>query len=406
MKLISAASAAVALGLSASPRAASAAPAPAPSPARTQAGQTRVCVDVQLKSWREAAPVAPAPPPASAPAAPSAPAEPPPPPPAAESAPPPSKPLGASAAPNGEHRREDPFAVQPERFLKRMVEYEVTHDEGAEAVSEGCQETLTVEMYPLPDGWTVFARFTGTAREEKVDRVQADELAQLAQRLTAALLHDRSIQETISRQTVLRADSEARLRMVDGRGYWTLGMGTTLRAAQLPTAERADELVEEQWRLVTPLDLQIGYRVKFQAWGLDAFIRGMLGLNERAVGRNDFGGHADYGMGLQTGLHFLRYLAPEAMNSLYLGGGASFELSSFRVIKSRDRRGYDDRESLLTGGLNADLLIGYEFMRASAVHFFIQGDLQLPTYFIDTENSAGGVETYAPGAVLQIGLVF
>lgn len=395
---------------------------------RAGAAQTQVCVDVQLKSWKSlgqeppvsvsapapavasAAPVSAAPAdPAVAQAPPPAPVLPPEPasvPPAAQTAV--SEKIDRSGNPDKPERasRPDPFAVQPERYLKRMVEYEVTHLEGFEAVPRGCGQTVTVEMYPLPDGWTVFARYTGTAREEKVDRVQADELGALAQRLTDALLNDKSISETINRQNVLRADSEARMRMVDGRGYFTFGLGTSLRVASLPTAGAANEPVSEEWRLLTPLDLQLGYRGKYQAWGLEVFMRGMLGLNERATRRNDLGGHADYSKGMQLGLHFLRYLTPDGMNSTYVGGGANFELSSYKLIKPAANRYGEDRESLLTGGLNADLLFGYEFMRASAVHFYSQIDVQLPTYAIDTENDAGGIETYAPGAVLQIGIVF
>lgn len=390
---------------------------------RAGAAQTQVCVDVQLKSWKSlgqeppapvaAAAPAPAPAPVSGPASAPASSDP-----AVAQAPPPAPvlpPEPATLPPaaktdkadrSDKAAKADPFAVQPERYLKRMVEYEVTHLEGFEAVPRGCSQTVTVEMYPLPDGWTVFARYTGTAREEKVDRVQADELGALAQRLTDALLNDKSISETINRQNVLRADSEARMRMVDGRGYFTFGLGTSLRVASLPTAGEASEPVSEEWRLLTPLDLQLGYRGKYQAWGLEVFMRGMLGLNERATRRNDLGGHADYSKGMQLGLHFLRYLTPDGMNSTYVGGGANFELSSYKLIKPAANRYGEDRESLLTGGLNADLLFGYEFMRASAVHFYSQIDVQLPTYTIDTENDAGGIETYAPGAVLQIGIVF
>lgn len=402
-------------------RADGATPAPAAAPVTSsRAGQIAVCVDVQMKSWK-APPPAPAPAPAQPPAAPPTPeppmsvppTDPPGPavdaptvvaPPATLGGPPARRPRPAPTLPAAP--TDDPFAVQPERFLQRMVEYEVTHEIGFEAVTSGCRERLTVEMYPLPDGWTVFARYSGTAREEKVDRVHGDELAALAQRLTDALLYDRSIAETINRQTVLRADSEARMRMIDGRGYFTLALGTSLRVASLPTASGTSAPVSEDWRLLTPLDVQLGYRGKYQAWGLEAFARGLIGLNERAARRNDLGGHADFSKGLQAGLHFLRYLTPDGMNSTYLGGGASFELSSYDVILPAGDRGSDDREGLLTGGLNADLVIGYEFMRASAVHFFTQLDVQLPTYVIDTENDAGGIETYAPGAALQIGIVF
>ena len=37
---------------------------------------------------------------------------------------------------------------------------------------------LTIEIYPLAAGWTVFGRYSGNAREERVAQVQFDELAQ------------------------------------------------------------------------------------------------------------------------------------------------------------------------------------------------------------------------------------
>jgi hypothetical protein len=192
-------------------------------------GQISVCVDVQLKSWKAPpppqapqappapqAPVAssvPADAPAGQPTEPTSPGSTPEAPPAAVSPPPVPNPTTDTAGTQAPRRprpaptlppspSDDPFAVQPERYLKRMVEYEVTHLDGFEAVPRGCSQTVTVEMYPLPDGWTVFARYTGTAREEKVDRVQVDELGALAQRLTDALLYDKSVSETINRQNV------------------------------------------------------------------------------------------------------------------------------------------------------------------------------------------------------------
>ena len=57
---------------------------------------------------------------------------------------------------------------------------EVTHDAAYEAVAQGCAERMTVELYPIQGGWTVFGRFSRFAREEKVDAVQADELSALA----------------------------------------------------------------------------------------------------------------------------------------------------------------------------------------------------------------------------------
>src|SRR5512135_2817664 len=97
-------------------------------------------------------------------------------------------------------------------YLGRMIEYEVTHEVGFSAVKSGCSQKLDVELYPLSDGWTVFARYSGNQREEKVDYAGADELAVLAGRLARALLRDVPVSESITRRSVLRADTEQNLR--------------------------------------------------------------------------------------------------------------------------------------------------------------------------------------------------
>jgi len=390
------------------------------------AAPVRVCVDVVQKSWKDAGSVAPKPtpakpakPPASAPAAPAetkpapAPAEGQPAPPAqpswlAEQ----SQATKAAAAPAEpakatESEDDDPNAVRPELYLRRLVEYEVTHDEAYDAVREGCQERLTVEIYELRDGWTVFGRFTRYAREEKVDYVRLDEFAALAERMATALLHDKAIGETITRHNVLRNDSETRTRAIRGSSHFQLGLGTSARVGLLPTVtDDANAPVQDSLRLLTPLSFTSGYRGKFRTWGLEAFGRLNVGTSERAARRNQAGGHADYEGSGAVGLHFLRYVDAAAMNSVYYGGGATFELQRFKIIRAATERTTEVRTGLWTGGLDVDLLIGYEFMRASAVHFFAQLDLNLPAYVLDTENSAGRIKTYLPGALGQIGILF
>jgi hypothetical protein len=358
-----------------------------------QAGEVvKVCVDVQVKSW-----TADEPPHSTAPAPSSA----------------------AQITRDAEQLRqvldqveakaaEDPFRLDPARYLKRMLEYEVTHAVGYAAVDTGCAEHLTVELYPLDVGWTVFGRFSQNDREEKVDRVQSDELGPLAQRMTAALLEDEPIADTLNRLNVLRADSEAHLRAVDGRGHVMLGVGTAVRVGKLPTADSSSGAAKDETRLLTPISLELGYRGKFQAWAVDAFGRAMLGTQERAARNNDLGGHADYVAGGALGMHFLRYADPPGMTSFYFGAGAQFEVDFFSIIKpkaDREKSG-DDRDSLFGGGLDLDLLVGYEFMRASSLHFFVQAEADLPTYRIDSEADAGEVQSWMPGGLLQLGILF
>ena len=118
------------------------------------------------------------------------------------------------------------------------MEYFVTHENGFIAVQTGCLEHLDVELYPLREGWTVFARYSGTGREERVDYLFADELSQFAERAVLALLYDQPITTTILRDTVLRADSKRSVQRIRGTNHFLLGLGTQMRGGDLPTSQR------------------------------------------------------------------------------------------------------------------------------------------------------------------------
>jgi hypothetical protein len=374
------------------------------------AATTQVCVSVQQKSWYRPPPsphvaVSAAPdadrPPAAAPPSPASTSTP-------TSRPPESGAATAGApapAPAREREREREREIDPTLYLKRMLEYEVTHENGFVAVAEGCQQRLVVELYQLESGWTVFGHYG--EREEKIDRAELDEFGELAQRLAFALLRGRSVGQTITRENVLRSDSERDLRTVEGTGHFIFGMGTEVRLAQLPTAQGQSLPAADQLRLLTPVSVEAGYRRKLHAWGFDAFGRVDLGTEQTGIHDNDLGGHVDYSFSLSAGLHFLRYLDAPGINSLYFGGGAAFELAFFDAIRPlAERTPTTDRDLLVGGGLNVDFLVGYEFLRASSIHFFGQLELDVPAYLLKTENSSGSIDTYMPGAVAQIGIIF
>ncbi len=287
-----------------------------------------------------------------------------------------------------------------------MLEYEVTHEPGFVGVDDRCEQRLNVELYQLDSGWTVFGRYSGTEREEKIDHAELDEFAELAQRMVFALLRNRSITHTITRENVLRADSEMNLRTINGTGHLVFGMGTATRVARLATAQGPTAEVQPEWRLLTPVSIQIGYRRKLRAWGLDAFGRLNLGTENTGVRNNDLGGHVDYSKSFLLGLNFLHYTDAPGINSFYFGGGAAFEIAQFDVIRPLAMRFPNTRDALVGGGLNIDLLVGYEFLRASSVHFFGQLELDIPTYFVKTENDSGSIDTSMPGLMAEIGVIF
>jgi hypothetical protein len=297
-------------------------------------------------------------------------------------------------------------AIDPILYLKRLVEYHVTHEPGFESVDKGCAETLVIELYSVRHGWTAFARYSGNNREEKVDVVRIDELGVFAERVTTALLRDRSISQTLTRMTVLRADSDEHIRQVKVRTHFLLAMGSGLRIGQLPTAPNATDPAVDQLRVETPLGFEIGVRNKFRGWALDATGRLDVGVGERAARLSAGGGHVDYSIGLGAGLDFLAYADPDAVNTFYYGGGGSFELSRYQSQGAREKNGVQPEPSgLWGGGLDLDLVLGYEFARTSTLHFFVQSTIALPAYAFDSQNSQAVIHAYIPSASLKLGLL-
>jgi hypothetical protein len=364
---------------------------------------TRICVSVQQKSWYKPGSFAGA---AAAPA-PAKPAEREV---AVEStiapAPPPQETDTSASEGHRPPRHTTPHEIDPTLHLRRMLEYEVTHEPGFVAVDDRCEQRLNAELYQLDSGWTVFARYSGTEREEKVDHAELDEFAELAQRIAFALLRNKSITHTITRENVLRADSEVNLRTINGTGHLVFGMGTAMRIGNLPTAQSPTTAAASELRFITPVSIQIGYRRKLRAWGLDAFGRLNLGTENIGVHSNDLGGHVDYSKSGLLGLHFLHYTDAPGVNSFYFGGGAAFEIAQFQVIRPVAQRTIDSRDSLVGGGLNIDLLVGYEFLRTSSVHFFGQLEANAPAYVLKTESDSGGINTWMPGLTAEIGVIF
>jgi hypothetical protein len=300
----------------------------------------------------------------------------------------------------------DFFVVNPVFYLKRLVEYHVTHEPGFESVATGCSQTITVELYPVKHGWTVFARYSGNGREEKVDVVRLDELGTFAERVTTALLRDVSISQTLTRTTVLRSDSETRVRRIQTRPHFLLAMGSTARFGMLPTAPNDTDPAVETFRLETPLAFAVGARNKFRAWALDAKLKLDIGLVERAARHSAGGGHVDYSGGAGLGLGFLAYADPDAVNTLYFGLGGSFEIDRYQSQGARDRSGSQPApDGLWGGGLNVDLIGGFEFMRTSALHFFVQLDLSVPAYLFQSENDQSQIRSYIPSAGALVGLL-
>jgi hypothetical protein len=304
-----------------------------------------------------------------------------------------------------------PVGQTPTAYLRRLMEHFVTHEPGYVASQDQCGQTIVVELYPLKAGWTAFARYTGTGREERVDQLLPTELSQFAERSVLALLHDVPIEKTVDRDNVLWSDSLKSTQRIRGHNHIVLGLGTRVRGGNFNTlvnegGNGTSDSVTERLNIFTPMALSMGYRGQFEEYGVEALGELDLGTTQRAAVKNPSGGHIDYGGSAGLVLHVLRYTNPRGVTSPYFGAGANFALHWFRAIKAEANRYPDARSTLLGGGLDVDLVGGYEFMRASAISFFLQGELNIPAYVVRNENNDGKINTWFPGAALRLGASF
>jgi hypothetical protein len=308
-------------------------------------------------------------------------------------------------------RRASRYPYPPDAYLKRLVEHFVTHEKGYAAVQKGCSARIQIELYPFKDGWTVFARYTRRQQEEKVDILEYEEFPRFAERVVLALLYGKHIEDTANLKTVLKADSLREYRTIKGTHHFTFTLGSAVKVGMMPTAIKDPEDpsgygLDQKWRVVTPLTFSMGYRGRFNAWGIDAYVRGGVGLNRSSILSNPGGGHMDVGGLFGVGLNFLRYHRPHGMMTFYYGAGALFDLTVFNVIRPEDTRAGDDRDQLTGGGLNLNAVIGFEFMRASPAQFYIQLVGSFPVYIFEIESEWSKLRTYLPEASAQVGIMF
>ncbi|NOZ86320.1 MAG: hypothetical protein GXP49_08630 [Deltaproteobacteria bacterium] len=305
-----------------------------------------------------------------------------------------------------------PSGLDPVAYLKRLLEYFVTHEKGFSAVQEGCDQHLDVELYPLEKGWTAFARYSGHSREERVDRLYSSELVAFAERAVVALLYDKPISTTIKRDNVLTADSIKSRRTVKGSHHFVFDIGSRPRGGILPTSVfRKDEdkyRIKNSTKLFWPMHMSMGYLAKFEAWGIETLGTISIGTYKLSADKTpQKGGHVDYGGDAGLSLHMLYYFDPRGLTSAFIGAGSTFELIWFSSVKPYTKRDPDPRTTIFAGGLTADLIAGYEFMRANAAQFRLVAGVHLPTYIAQCEDKYGAsVNTWFPAVSLGLGVIF
>lgn len=313
-----------------------------------------------------------------------------------------------ASAPVTKIRIANTYRLTPQAYLTRMLEHYITHEQNFVAVKSGCRHRMVVELYPLRMGWTAFARYSGNQQEEKIDQVFYSELPRVAKRFALALLHNKSVDQTIDRLSVLKADSVTNIETIKGTDHFVAAVGSGFRfpVTGLPSARKGapGAEVKSSFRLLTPVNLQLGYRGSFTSWCIDTYARLGIGVSKKSQKSNELGGHVNHDIDFGLGLSMLWYAQPKGINSFYGGAGASFDMSWYSVVEPADYSG--SNKSLFGGGLTLNGIIGYEFLRTSSVRPFTQLEFHVPAFLVSTENEVGSIDSWIPGVTVMAGAMF
>lgn len=149
-----------------------------------------------------------------------------------------------------------------------------------------------------------------------------------------------------------------------------------------------------------------GYRYELDSLGIDfSFLNFTIGSSS-----NDGNSGSAGVSGSWIRLMALYFLNPTANRSSYFGGGLGWGATAVANSSSTgSASGGTATYSSYTGtGLQAELSLGYELLRASTIRMFIQADATLPFYQVHSnrfDSSPASTSTsYAPSFALSFGI--
>jgi hypothetical protein len=146
-----------------------------------------------------------------------------------------------------------------------------------------------------------------------------------------------------------------------------------------------------------------GYRYELDSLGID------FSFLNFTVGNNSDNGDSNASVGV-TGswikLMGLYFLDPTANRTTYLGGGVGW---GGTAVASANSNATTTSVSAYSGsGLHLEASVGYEFLRASTIRIFVQGDVTLPLYKIRSTTTdfvtSSTATSYAPSFVVAFGI--
>jgi len=274
------------------------------------------------------------------------------------------------------------------RFLLAK-EFELAGDR---VVPAPCDARYAVSHVRL--GETIVVTLSGPDRSVEGTAIGLDDLRAVYSQMVRSMVLGRPMTgfNVVDRTNVSETQAEPARRVhVDSFSYARLGYGTVAGSQNGgPT-------------------MGLGYRAELDSFGFDVSF-----LNYQ-LPSSGFGAYYSESNGSVSGsllkLEALYFLKPKANATVYLGGGASYGITSFG---SGSGNASVYRGSWNGSGLQGELTAGYEWPRASGLRALVQADATLPLYNVTSQTytysrpGAPGVTSterrYSPSFVISVGL--
>jgi len=267
---------------------------------------------------------------------------------------------------------------------------------GDHVVPAPCGAPFTVSHVRLGD--TIVVTLSGPDRSVEGTALGLDDLRAVYSQMVRSMVLGRPMTgfNVIDRTNVSEIQAEPAKRVhVESLGYARLGYGSIFGDHHYggPT-------------------IGFGYRAELDNFGFDvSFLNYQV---PASGGASVYYGSSDTSMsGSLLKIEALRFMRPTANATMYVGGGASYGMTSFGGgYGANTATTY--RSSWQGSGLQGELTVGYEWPRASGLRAFVQGDATLPFYNVTTQTvtysrpGAPGVasssQRYAPSVIVSVGV--
>lgn len=263
---------------------------------------------------------------------------------------------------------------EPERKAAVTLVSQAFADSGQQVIAAPCPQTVYVHHVRFGNSVTVYLASPRGSRTATARTLE--DVPYLYSQMVKSLVTGQPMSganDTVDRTNVTTAQMASNRVEADSLWYIRLGYGSILGASSGGPA------------------VGFGYRYELDNIGIDAsFLNFVLPPDD---GNTDF--DASGSLIKLMGLYFVN---PTANRTLYLGAGVAYGSSGLT----------EEADTYTGSGLQGELSLGYEILRASSIRMFMQLDASLPFYSVQsTQFTTLGSTTdskWAPTFALSLGV--